>query len=177
MPEYWQNLIPDRDALVDDRRRVEPITDTYLEARAEEDRRRLPPPPEVQTRIMELDPAEATERLREWLDGADEVTGVPAPPGVLARQRVRRDTRPPVGGQPSLRRQRIAVMAGETRTWGRVLVGARAPDGRGRGALAPGARPHLGGRRSRERRRLDRLSGTGPGRVRLKSRAIGSRFP
>ncbi len=43
MPEYWQNLIPDRDELIDDRRRVEPITDTYLEQRAEEDRRRRAP--------------------------------------------------------------------------------------------------------------------------------------
>jgi len=113
MPDYWQNLVFDRDALVDDRRRVEAITNDYLGLRDEEDRRRGRDAPEVLTRIMRLDAAEAVRRLAEWQAAPLDVVDVPSPPGIVARERVRRDTRPGHDGHPALRRQRIAVAAGE----------------------------------------------------------------
>ncbi len=117
MPDYWQNLVFDRDALVDDRRRVEAITDDYLGLRDEEDRRRGDDAAEVLTRIMRVEAAEATRRLAEWQAAPLEIDAVPVPPGIVARERVRRDTRPGHGGQPALRRQRIAVAAGEQTSW------------------------------------------------------------
>lgn len=117
MPDYWQNLVYDRDALVDDSRRVEPITDRYMEMLAEEERRRLPDPPSVLTRIVQVGAAEAATRLEEWAGGGTEVVAIPAPAGVDARERRHRDTRPAADGTPRMRRQRIAVSGDEERAW------------------------------------------------------------